>query len=52
MIVIFGVLFGVLGVLLAVPLTVTIFVAVKKLYVRETLGVRTEVPGETEGSSS
>lgn len=52
MIVILGVLFGFLGVLLAVPLTVTIFVAVKKLYVRETLGERTEVPGEAEGSSS
>ncbi|MBW3560058.1 MAG: AI-2E family transporter [Proteobacteria bacterium] len=47
-IVIFGVLFGFLGVLLAVPLTVTIFVAVKKLYVRETLGEPTEVPGETD----
>jgi hypothetical protein len=29
-----------------VPLTVVVFVAVKKLYVRETLGERTDVPGE------
>jgi predicted PurR-regulated permease PerM len=42
----FGLLFGTLGVLLAVPLTVVVFVAVKKLYVRETLGEPTEVPGE------
>lgn len=42
----FGLLFGVLGLLLAAPLTVVTFVAVKKLYVRETLGEATAVPGE------
>jgi predicted PurR-regulated permease PerM len=42
----FGALFGALGVVLAAPLTVVTFVAVKKLYVRETLGERTVVPGE------
>ncbi|MFC3128985.1 AI-2E family transporter [Coralloluteibacterium stylophorae] len=41
-----GLLFGVLGVLLAAPLTVVIFVLVKRLYVRETLGEDTDVPGE------
>lgn len=43
-----GLLFGVFGVILAVPLTVVAFVAVKQLYVRETLGEQTEVPGEAE----
>lgn len=42
----FGALFGALGVVLAAPLTVVTFVAVKKLYVRQTLGERTRVPGE------
>ncbi|GGH31544.1 AI-2E family transporter [Alsobacter metallidurans] len=42
----FGALFGALGVLLAAPLAVVAFVAVKKLYVRETLGEATPVPGE------
>lgn len=42
----FAVLFGTLGVLFSEPLTVVAFVAVKKLYVRETLGEATEVPGE------
>jgi predicted PurR-regulated permease PerM len=42
----FGLIFGTLGVLLAVPLTVVVFVAVAKLYVRETLGEPAEVPGE------
>ncbi|MBP0443319.1 AI-2E family transporter [Roseomonas sp. SSH11] len=41
-----GLLFGVPGILLAAPMTVVAFVLVKKLYVRETLGQRTEVPGE------
>lgn len=42
----FSLLFGVLGLILAAPLTVLAFVAVKKLYVRETLGEPTAVPGE------
>jgi predicted PurR-regulated permease PerM len=42
----FGLVFGVLGVIFAAPLTVAAYVAVKKLYVRETLGEPTEVPGE------
>lgn len=42
----FGILFGPLGVLLSTPLTVVLYVAVKQLYVRETLGEETEVPGE------
>lgn len=42
----FGLLFGVLGLILAAPLTVVTFVAVKKLYVRDTLGEATAVPGE------
>lgn len=46
-IVAFGLVFGVLGVIFAAPLTVALFVAVKKLYVRETLGEATVVPGES-----
>lgn len=42
----FGVVFGPAGLVLAVPLTVVAFVLVKKLYVRETLGEETPVPGE------
>jgi predicted PurR-regulated permease PerM len=42
----FGVVFGPLGLILAVPLTVVAYVLVKKLYVRETLGEATSVPGE------
>ena len=45
-IVIFGLLFGLLGVFLAVPLAVALLVLVKKLWVRETLGEHTVVPGE------
>lgn len=41
-----GLLFGVAGVVVAAPLTVIVFVLVKKLYVRDTLGVPTAVPGE------
>jgi predicted PurR-regulated permease PerM len=50
-VVIFGVLFGVLGLLFAAPLTVVIFVAVKNLYVRDTLGEETDIPGEKRSSS-
>ena len=45
-IVIFGLLFGLLGVFLAAPLAVALLVLVKKLWVRETLGEHTVVPGE------
>lgn len=41
-----GSVFGLGGVLLAAPLAVVIYVLVKKLYVRQTLGEETEVPGE------
>jgi predicted PurR-regulated permease PerM len=43
-----GVLFGTLGIVLGFPLAVVTFVLVKKLYVRETLGEETPVPGEKE----
>jgi predicted PurR-regulated permease PerM len=42
----FGLLFGPLGILFATPLAVVVMVALKKLWVRETLGEPTEVPGE------
>ncbi len=41
-----GVLFGTLGLVFGFPLAVVAFVLVKKLYVRETLGEPTPVPGE------
>jgi len=41
-----GVLFGTLGLIFGFPLAVVTFVLVKKLYVRETLGEETPVPGE------
>ncbi len=43
-----GVLFGPLGLVVGFPLAVVVFVLVKKLYVRETLGEETPVPGEEE----
>ena len=43
-----GILFGLAGVVLAAPITVCAFVLVKQLYVRQTLGTPTEVPGEPE----
>jgi predicted PurR-regulated permease PerM len=42
----FGVLFGWLGVIFAVPLAVTAMVLIQKLWVRDTLGERTHIPGE------
>lgn len=45
-ILVFGVAFGWLGVFLAVPLAVAITVLVKKLWIRQTLGEHTTVPGE------
>jgi predicted PurR-regulated permease PerM len=41
-----SVLFGSLGLIFGFPLAVVTYVLVKKLYVRETLGEHTEVPGE------
>lgn len=41
-----GIVFGPMGVVLGVPLTVVLLVMVKQLYVRETLGEATSVPGE------
>ncbi len=43
-----GVLFGTLGLIFGFPLAVVVYVLVKKLYVRETLGEETPVPGEPE----
>jgi predicted PurR-regulated permease PerM len=43
-----GILFGLAGVVLAAPITVCVYVLVKQLYVRQTLGTPTEVPGEPE----
>lgn len=42
----FGVLFGPLGVIFAAPLLVVLFVMVKILYIRNTLGDPAHVPGE------
>lgn len=41
-----GTVLGIGGLILAAPITVVAFVAVQKLYVRETLGNPAEVPGE------
>jgi predicted PurR-regulated permease PerM len=43
-----GVLFGPLGVLFAYPLAVVADVAVRRLYVRETLGEEVEISGEVK----
>ena len=45
-IVAFGLLFGTLGVIVAAPLTVILYIAVKKLYVREALGEQTPLPDD------
>jgi predicted PurR-regulated permease PerM len=45
-----GVLFGLPGLIFGFPLAVVVFVLVKKLYVRETLGEETPVPGEEKPS--
>lgn len=42
----FGLLFGSLGVLFATPLAVVVFVAVRKLGVRETPGEPTKLAGD------
>ncbi len=49
-VIVFGVLFGPVGLLFAVPLAVVVFVLVKKLYVQDTLGETTPVPGEDESA--
>jgi predicted PurR-regulated permease PerM len=40
-------IFGMIGIIFAAPITVIAFVAVKKLYVRDSLGQSTELPGES-----
>ncbi|MDQ3289012.1 MAG: AI-2E family transporter [Pseudomonadota bacterium] len=47
-----GVMFGAVGVILAAPLSVVIYVAVKKLYVKQTLQHETAVPGEDDAPKS
>ena len=47
-----GVVFGPLGLLFGFPLAVVAFVLVKKLYVRETLGEETPLPGEKTAPSA
>jgi len=42
-----SVLFGAFGLIFGFPLAVVAYVLVKKLYVRETLGEKTTVPGES-----
>ena len=44
-----SILFGTLGLIFGFPLAIVTYVLVKKLYVRETLGEKTEVPGEDNG---
>jgi predicted PurR-regulated permease PerM len=44
-----SILFGTLGLIFGFPLAIVTYVLVKKLYVRETLGEHTEVPGEDKG---
>jgi predicted PurR-regulated permease PerM len=43
-----SILFGTLGLVFGFPLAIVAYVLVKKLYVRETLGEHTTVPGETD----
>jgi predicted PurR-regulated permease PerM len=47
-----SVLFGTLGLIFGFPLAVVTYVLVKKLYVRETLGEHTDIPGEDESNRS
>ncbi len=42
----FGIIFGLGGVIIASPLAIVTYVAVKKLYVADTLGQETSIPGE------
>lgn len=41
-----GILFGPLGLLFAYPLAIVVDVAVRRLYIRETLGEKVDIPGE------
>lgn len=43
-----GVILGTLGWIFAAPLTVLLVVVIGKAYVREALGTRTKVPGDSE----
>jgi predicted PurR-regulated permease PerM len=43
-------LFGTVAIVFAAPIAVIVFVAVKKLYIRDSLGDSTEIPGEAEAS--
>lgn len=43
-----GLVFGLVGILFAEPLTVTLFVLVKRLYVRDALDTCTPMPGQKE----
>lgn len=47
-----SILFGPLGLVFGFPLAVVAFVLVKKLYVRETLGEPTSVPGEEQAKAA
>ena len=47
-----GVLFGPLGLLLGYPLAIVADVAVRRLYVRETLGEEVEIAGEDEKAAA
>ena len=38
--------FGFTAIMFAAPITVMVFVLIKKLYVRDTLGTRTSLPGD------
>jgi predicted PurR-regulated permease PerM len=40
-------IFGTIGIIFAAPITVIAFVAIKKLYVRDSLGQPTDLPGES-----
>jgi predicted PurR-regulated permease PerM len=42
-----GILFGPLGLLLGYPLAIVVDVAVRRLYVREALGEKVEIAGES-----
>ncbi|MBL6459092.1 AI-2E family transporter [Belnapia sp. T6] len=51
-IVAFSAVLGIGGTVLAAPLTVVAFVLVQKLYIRDVLGERMQVPGEPDAPSS
>jgi predicted PurR-regulated permease PerM len=47
-----GSLFGLLAITLASPMTVVLFVLIKKLYVRDTLGEESPLPGEPQNGAA